>query len=59
MIAMDHILFVTVLLEWMFPKTRDLGVPVVAQWSTNPTSIHEDVGLIPGLAQWIKDLVVL
>ena len=55
---MDHILFVTVLLEWMFPKTRDLGVPVVAQWSTNPTSIHEDVGLIPGLAQWIKDLVL-
>ena len=26
-------------------------VPVVAQGVTNPTSIHEDAGLIPGLAQ--------
>ena len=30
--------------------------PTVAQEVTNLRSIHEDVGSIPGLAQWIKDL---
>ena len=31
------------------------GVPTVAQGVTNPTSLYEDAGSIPGLAQWVKD----
>ena len=36
-------------------KTTQRGVPFIAQRLTYPTSTHEDVGLIPGLAQWVKD----
>ena len=32
-------------------------VPVVPQWVKTPTSLHEDLRPIPGLAQWVEDLV--
>ena len=31
------------------------GVPVVAQWLTNPTRNHEVAGSIPALARWVND----
>ena len=30
----------------------------MAQLAKNPTSLHEDMGSIPDLSQWVKDLAL-
>ena len=38
---------------------KNVGVSFLAQQLTNPTRIHEDVGSVFGLAQSVKDPVLL
>jgi len=38
---------------------KELGVPIVAQWVKNPTSIHEDVVSILASLSELKDPVLL
>ena len=40
-------------------KKLNFGAPFIAQQLRNPIRIHEDVNLIPGLAQWVKDPALL
>ena len=35
-------------------KNNNFGSSRCGSVETNQTSIHEDVGLIPGLTQWVK-----
>ena len=39
-------------------RRQEFGVPVMAQWLTNPTRNHEVAGSVPALAQWVKDPVL-
>jgi len=42
----------------MAKEKKKNGVPAVAQWLTNLTRNNKVEGLIPGLAQWVKDLAL-
>ena len=45
-------------ISFYFKKIKISGVPIMAQWLMNPTRSHGVEGLIPGLAQWVKDLAL-
>ena len=45
-------------LWYFYSKINNSGVPIVVQWLMNTASIHEDMGSIPGLVQWIEDSVL-
>ena len=42
-------------MSWILEKKKQTRSSYCGAAETNPTSIHEDVGLIPGLDQWVED----
>ena len=52
--SFSHIILHHVVPCDLFIRIQILGVPVVAQWLTNPTRNHEVAGSVPALAQWVN-----
>ena len=43
----------------LIKNKRHYGVPAVAQWVMNLTSIHDGTGSMPVFIQWVKDPALL
>ena len=56
-IRSPELIHLTTRTVFLFLK-RLKGVAIVAQWVKNPTSINEDVGLVAGIIQWVKDMAL-
>ena len=53
-----RIMVITEMMKTMIIKIKYYWSSHCGSAETNLTSIHEDVGLIPGLPQWVKDLAL-
>ena len=51
-------LFIFFMVSFAVQKLLSLITSLEFPWLTNPAGIHEDTGSSPGLAQWVKNLLL-